>query len=362
MYLQLANRTSKRLSFVLGMSILAAVLAALYFVGERGVGLTIGLFVVAGIGMSSIYFCPWAMLPDTVEYSQWKLGVRREGILFGTFFLSQQLGSAVALFLQGMGLHLAGYVANAEQSARSLAGIRLLMSLVPLAFVVAGIAAHRVLPDHGRAAPADGAGDLRFGRRAAGRGAYFGSFPSSFQTQRWKRWKLATGSANIRMQSPLTTDKPFWRASSRAPTDWQPCWIHRWRMPASAASRTTLSVWAELVSTRAPSGLSVMSVSRWKQRSPSRESAWGLTGHQAVALLLQLPVGQVAEVLARAGHPDHGQVLAGQKLPDGFPRVHVNFLLISRVHEPMRSQSRESPGVAPMTSITNSMCRNGSLP
>jgi len=138
-YLQLANRTSKRLSFVVGMSILAAVLAVLYFVSERGVGLTIGLFVVGGIGMSSIYFCPWAMLPDTVEYSQWKLGVRREGILFGTFFLAQQLGSAVALFIQGMGLHLAGYVANAEQSARSLAGIRLLMSLVPLAFVVGGV-------------------------------------------------------------------------------------------------------------------------------------------------------------------------------------------------------------------------------
>ena len=138
-YLQLANRTSKRLSFVVGMSILAAVLAALWFVGERSVGLTIGLFVAAGVGMSAIYFCPWAMLPDTVEYSQWKLGVRREGILFGTFFLAQQLGSAVALFIQGMGLHLAGYVANAEQSARSLAGIRLLMSLIPLAFVLAGI-------------------------------------------------------------------------------------------------------------------------------------------------------------------------------------------------------------------------------
>jgi len=138
-YLHLANRTSKRLAFLVGMSILAAVLAALYFVSERGVGLTLALFVVGGIGMSSIYFCPWAMLPDTVEYSQWKLGARREGILFGTFFLFQQLGSAVALFLQGMGLHLAGYSANAEQSPRALEGIRLLMSLVPLAFVAAGL-------------------------------------------------------------------------------------------------------------------------------------------------------------------------------------------------------------------------------
>jgi GPH family glycoside/pentoside/hexuronide:cation symporter len=138
-YLLLANRTSKRLSFVAGMGILAAVLGALYFVGDRSKGLTIGLFVLGGIGMSAIYFCPWAMLPDTVEYSQLKLGVRGEGILFGTFFLFQQLGTAVALFIQGMGLHAAGYVANAEQSARSLAGIRLLMSLVPLAFVLAGI-------------------------------------------------------------------------------------------------------------------------------------------------------------------------------------------------------------------------------
>jgi len=138
-FLLLANRASKRLAFVLGMSTLAAVLAALYFVGERSVWLTIGLFVVGGIGMSSIYLCPWAMLPDTVEYSQWKLGIRREGILYGTYFFFNQFGSAVAGYLLGMGLHLAGYVANVEQSARSLAGIRLLMSLVPLFFIVAGI-------------------------------------------------------------------------------------------------------------------------------------------------------------------------------------------------------------------------------
>lgn len=138
--LLLSNRTSKRLAFVLGMSTLAGVLVALYFIGERSVGLTVGLFVIGGVGMSSIYLCPWAMLPDTVEYSQWKLGLRREGILYGTYFFFNQLGGAVAGFLLGGGLHRYGYVANAVQTPRSLLGIRLMMSLVPVVFILAGIA------------------------------------------------------------------------------------------------------------------------------------------------------------------------------------------------------------------------------
>jgi hypothetical protein len=38
-----------------------------------------------------VYLSPWAMVPDTVEYAEWKTGRRREGMLYGFFFFSFKL-------------------------------------------------------------------------------------------------------------------------------------------------------------------------------------------------------------------------------------------------------------------------------
>jgi GPH family glycoside/pentoside/hexuronide:cation symporter len=141
LFVRISNRTSKRTAFVLGMSSMAALLVVLYFFGERNRLLTILIFVAAGFGMSSIYLCPWSMLPDTVEYSQWRTGHRREGILFGTYFLFIQVGGAVAGFLVGTGLDLTGYTPNVAQSPRALAGIRFLISLGPVVLVALGLVA-----------------------------------------------------------------------------------------------------------------------------------------------------------------------------------------------------------------------------
>ena len=79
------------------------------------------------------------MIPDTVEYSEWKTGLRREGTLYGFFFFSFKLGTAIAGFLVGLGLDLSGYIPNVDQGEASLMGIRLLLTVVPLAFLLAGI-------------------------------------------------------------------------------------------------------------------------------------------------------------------------------------------------------------------------------
>ena len=58
---------------------------------------------------------------------------------YGSCDFALNLGSAIAGFLAGWGLNIAGYVANAEQSAGSLMGIRILITFVPLIFIILGM-------------------------------------------------------------------------------------------------------------------------------------------------------------------------------------------------------------------------------
>jgi GPH family glycoside/pentoside/hexuronide:cation symporter len=138
LFLALSKRLGKKPAFLVGIAALALCLVCLFAVGGRSLPLTLGLFVLGGVGMSTMYLCPWSMVPDTVEYSEWKTGLRREGILYGVFFFCFKVGAAVAGWLTGLGLDVAGYAANAVQTDRALRGIHILITLVPLAFIALG--------------------------------------------------------------------------------------------------------------------------------------------------------------------------------------------------------------------------------
>ena len=63
----LSRRKSKRFALNTGMGSFCLVLVAIYFLGERHIAFTIVLLVAAGFGLSALFLCPWAMIPDTVE-------------------------------------------------------------------------------------------------------------------------------------------------------------------------------------------------------------------------------------------------------------------------------------------------------
>lgn len=146
LFVFISKKRSKKTAYIMGMATLGLTLILLYFFGERGVYYTIGIFVLGGIGMSTNFLSPWAMIPDTVEYSEWKTGLRREGTLYGFFFFSFKLGTAIAGFLVGLGLDMSGYIPNTAQGDDALSGIRLLLTVVPLLFLSAGIAVISLYP------------------------------------------------------------------------------------------------------------------------------------------------------------------------------------------------------------------------
>ena len=73
----------------------------------------------------------WAMYADTADYGEWKFGRRNTGLTFAAAIMAQKGGGAVAGVVNGALLTGFGYVANAQQSADSLLGIRITMSLIP---------------------------------------------------------------------------------------------------------------------------------------------------------------------------------------------------------------------------------------
>ncbi len=89
--------------------------------------------------MATYFLFPWAMVPDTVEYSEWKTGIRQEGFLYGFFVFGLKLSQAFAGFVAGFALDSFGYIPNTIQSATTLSGIRSLMTIIPCGLILFGI-------------------------------------------------------------------------------------------------------------------------------------------------------------------------------------------------------------------------------
>ena len=94
--------------------------------------------VVLGLGSGAGYLTFWAMVPDTVEYGEWRSGVRAEGIVFGLISFIQKAALGVAVGVLGELLGLLGYVANQPQTADTLSAMRYLMVAGPAALGVVG--------------------------------------------------------------------------------------------------------------------------------------------------------------------------------------------------------------------------------
>lgn len=84
------------------------------------------------VGLNFVF---WAMLPNTIEYGERETGLHVEGTVFGLASLLQRIAIGIATAILGWGFVSAGFVANVEQSAETLTGMRATVVLVPLVFL-----------------------------------------------------------------------------------------------------------------------------------------------------------------------------------------------------------------------------------
>ena len=137
----LSKMFGKRNFYMVSMSLAAALTIAYYFVPPSNIPL-----VWAGHGLISFLAAPtaplvWAMYADTADYSEWKCGRRATGLVFSAASFAQKFGWAIGGGGAGWLLAYFGYVPNVIQSAHTVKGIMMLVSIIPaIAAIIAVIA------------------------------------------------------------------------------------------------------------------------------------------------------------------------------------------------------------------------------
>ncbi len=138
-------RLGKKAVFSLGMGLWILAQSGLLILQPGQNILLIALSILAGIGVSTAYLVPWAMVPDVIELDELQTGQRREGIFYGFMVLLQKIGLALGLFLVGQLLQWSGFISTVPcqtpptQPDSALLMVRLLIGPVPTVILVGGL-------------------------------------------------------------------------------------------------------------------------------------------------------------------------------------------------------------------------------
>lgn len=127
----LAKRVCKVKAYIV-LQILAATLCVLhFFVTKDQVVLAFTLYIVWGFTFNMATPLLWAKMADTVDYGQYKTGVRITGMIYSSVIFFIKLGVAIGGAAAGWLLASYGYQADAVQSETTLNGILISFTLYP---------------------------------------------------------------------------------------------------------------------------------------------------------------------------------------------------------------------------------------
>jgi glucuronide carrier protein len=140
-------RIGKKRAYVLS-GIVAAVAAVGFALAPGSApALAIACYGVLGLGFGAINALIFALQADTVEYGEWKSGVRAEGasyaILSFTRKAGQGIGGAAAAYTIGLGGYVSGAAGQSDAAVRS---IKIAAGIVPAVAVAAAVAVMLVYP------------------------------------------------------------------------------------------------------------------------------------------------------------------------------------------------------------------------
>ena len=78
-------------------------------------------FFFLGLGVNGVNTLMWALEADTVEYGEWKTGMRTEGTTYAVFSFTRKMGQAIGGFVGGLALTWAGFSAASASSGQAQA-------------------------------------------------------------------------------------------------------------------------------------------------------------------------------------------------------------------------------------------------
>ncbi len=118
----------KKKGYAAMMLLTAALTFAFYFLPETNIPLLLAVHILINFGFGPTAALVWAMYTDAADYSEWKTGRRATGLVMSACTMAQKFGYTFGGAFGMWILTTIGYQANAVQSARSLAGIKAMVS------------------------------------------------------------------------------------------------------------------------------------------------------------------------------------------------------------------------------------------
>jgi GPH family glycoside/pentoside/hexuronide:cation symporter len=109
---------------------------AYYFLKPENLLLIFVFQVVNSLAGSPIPVLLWVLYADTADYSEWKTGRRATGLVFSASIMSTKFGWTVGSVIAGGILAMTGFVANEVQTVTALNGLKVMMSIIPVALGV----------------------------------------------------------------------------------------------------------------------------------------------------------------------------------------------------------------------------------
>ena len=124
-----SSKIGKKNTFMLAGIISAALSITFFFIPPSQINLIFLFNILIGISAAIVFPLVWAMYGDVSDYSEWKTGRRATGLIFSSSSMSQKIGWTIGGAISGWILAVFGFEANVAQTADSILGIRLMISI-----------------------------------------------------------------------------------------------------------------------------------------------------------------------------------------------------------------------------------------
>ncbi|RJP20397.1 MAG: MFS transporter [Candidatus Abyssobacteria bacterium SURF_5] len=137
-WVQFSKRTSKKLAYLLGQSILTIALFASFFMEEGKTLRVFALLAFGGFGLGA-YVMLWSLIADLVDFDEYETHKRREGAYYGIYTLFSKAAGGIGVFLTGVYLNFIGFEKGVEIDPEILLKIKLLYAPFTALINLAGV-------------------------------------------------------------------------------------------------------------------------------------------------------------------------------------------------------------------------------
>lgn len=118
---------------MMGGAILFIVGSLIIMINPTNLSIVLTGSILRGFGRAPIFGSIFALLPDTVEYGEWKTGVRREGLVYSGGSMGTKIGSGIGAAFVGWILAWGGYIGGQSvQTESALFAINSLFIYLPI--------------------------------------------------------------------------------------------------------------------------------------------------------------------------------------------------------------------------------------